>query len=320
MESHAVSNEQEKLDLAARAAWMYYVAGMTQHQIAEKLNVSRPVAQRLVAFAIEHGLVKVRVDHKISACQELADALCTRFGLSSCEVVPSDADDPEVLMRKLAVAGAGVAEPYLAREAPTVIAVGTGKTLRATGDELSEIDRPQHRLLSLVGTVALDGSSNPHDVAKRMAEKTGGKHFLLPAPLYADDAADREQWCNHRLYRVVEALSQQADVSFVGIDTLGPGCALLDVGFLTEDEVSALVEMGAVGEILGRPIDAEGQEVQSDLRERITTFSLPRPATRPVIAIAGGAKKAAGVLAALRGGWLTGLVTDEHCARHALEA
>ena len=65
---------------------------------------------------------------------------------------------------------------------------------------------------------------------------------------------------------------------------------------------------------------AEGQEVQSDLRERITTFSLPRPATRPVIAIAGGAKKAAGVLAALRGGWLTGLVTDEHCARHALEA
>ena len=244
MESHTVSNEQEKLDLAARAAWMYYVAGKTQHQIAEKLNVSRPVAQRLVAFALDHGLVKVREDHKISACQELAEALCKRFGLSSCEVVPSDADDPEDLMRKLAVAGAGVMEPYLAREAPTVIAVGTGKTLRATGDELSEIDRPQHCLLSLVGTVALDGSSNPYDVARRLAEKTGGKHFLLPAPLYADNADERKQWCNHRLYRVVEALSQQADVSLIGIGTLGPGCALLEIGFLTQDEVTETHRQG----------------------------------------------------------------------------
>ena len=39
----------EKLDLATRAAWLYYVAGNTQNEIAEKLQVSRPVAQRLVA-------------------------------------------------------------------------------------------------------------------------------------------------------------------------------------------------------------------------------------------------------------------------------
>ena len=42
--------------------------------------------------------------------------------------------------------------------------------------------------------------------------KTGGKHFLLPAPLIADNEAERAQWCNHRLYRIVEGLSGEADV------------------------------------------------------------------------------------------------------------
>lgn len=316
-----MSNEkQDKLDLAARAAWMYYVARNTQHQIAEKLNISRPVAQRLVAFAVEHGLVKVRIDHKTSACIELENALCERYGLRSCIVVPNTGSEDDEVVRMLAVAGASVMESYLAREQPTMIALGTGRTLKALGDEMGELDRPLHRVLSLVGTIALDGSTNPYDVVQRVAEKIGGKYFLLPAPLYADTADERAQWCNHRLYRVVERLSQTADASFVGIGTIGPGCALLEIGFLTEEELAEMIDHGAVAEMLGRPIDAEGREVHTALRNRTTSIPMPQPATRTMIGLAGGSGKAAGVLAALRGQWLTALVTDELCARHALEA
>ena len=41
-------------------------------------------------------------------------------------------------------------------------------------------------------------------------------------------------------------------------------------------------------------------------------------AQRPTIAFAGGMRKHQAVLAALKGGWLSGLVTDEACARAAL--
>jgi DNA-binding transcriptional regulator LsrR (DeoR family) len=58
--------QEEKLDLAARAAWLYYVAGDTQQEIARKLKISRPAAQRLVAIALERGIVKVQVHHKIT--------------------------------------------------------------------------------------------------------------------------------------------------------------------------------------------------------------------------------------------------------------
>ena len=308
----------EKLDLATRAAWLYYVAGNTQNEIAEKLQVSRPVAQRLVAFAVEKNLIRVRVDHRLADCLALADQLSKRYGLSVCEVVPIDGDTPEELDRKLAVAGAQVMERYLNAERPMIVAVSSGRTLKAAVDQIAQIERPQHRLVSMVGAIAQDGSSNRYDVALHISEKTGGKHFLLPAPLIADSEAERAQWCNHRLYRIVESLSSEADVAFIGIGNIGEHCPLYEDGFLTADEVRELVAGGAVAEMLGLPIDAAGRSVDSPTGRRMTSVRLSSPPLRPTIGFAGGARKRDAVIAALGGGWLSGLVTDEACARSAL--
>ena len=52
--------ETSRLDDAARAGWLYYVAGNTQDEIAQKLGVSRQSAQRLVSLAVSERLIKVR--------------------------------------------------------------------------------------------------------------------------------------------------------------------------------------------------------------------------------------------------------------------
>ena len=79
-----------RLDDAARAGWLYYVAGNTQEEIARKLGVSRQSAQRLVSLAVSEKLIKFRLDHPIARCMELSRQLSQRFGLQSCEIVPSD--------------------------------------------------------------------------------------------------------------------------------------------------------------------------------------------------------------------------------------
>ena len=48
-------SEASRLDDAARAGWLYYVAGNTQDEIARKLGVSRQSAQRLVSLAVGRG-------------------------------------------------------------------------------------------------------------------------------------------------------------------------------------------------------------------------------------------------------------------------
>ena len=40
-----------RLDQKVRAAWMYYIAGQNQSEIASQLGTSRPVVQRLIAAA-----------------------------------------------------------------------------------------------------------------------------------------------------------------------------------------------------------------------------------------------------------------------------
>ncbi|MCY0388720.1 sugar-binding transcriptional regulator [Robbsia sp. Bb-Pol-6] len=310
---------QEKLDVAARAAWLYYVAGRTQHEIAEALAVSRPVVQRLIALAVEKNLVRVRVEHRVADCLSLAAALSERFGLALCEVVPFDDDSEDDLKKKLAVASADMFERFLGSETPIVVSVSSGRTLKSAVAELSPLERVQHRLVSMVGTIAQDGSSNPYDVATLISERLGCKRFLMPAPLMADNEEESRQWCNHRLYQVVERLSAAADVSFVGIGDIGPDCPQEADGFITRAEVLDLMARGAVGELLGRSIDAEGRIVDAPCQRRLTSITLHVPPRMPTIGFAGGAAKHRAVAAVLRGGWLTGLVTDERCARAVLE-
>jgi DNA-binding transcriptional regulator LsrR (DeoR family) len=309
------SRQEEKLELAVRAAWLYHVAGNTQHEIARKLQISRPTVQRLVAFALERGLIKVRVNHKVASCLELAIALRQRYNLTVCDVVPVNADSADQVLRKIAVAAAQEMESYINEVLPKIIALGSGQTIKAVVGELNMLARPQHRLLSLVGTIARDGSSNPYDAALQAAEKIGAKCFLIPAPLLADSPEERKQWCHHRLYRIVVELSNQIDVAFVGIGDMGLGCPMHRDGFLTKEEVMELVTAGAVGDNLGWAFNEAGELVRASTQQRVTSIQLRRPSKKPVIAFAGGERKARAVLGALRGQWINGLVTDETCAR-----
>src|SRR5258708_21539839 len=101
--------------------------------------------------------------------------------------------------------------------------------------------------------------------------------FPLPAPLVADSPEERKQWCRHRLYKVVEELSSEADVAFLGIGDIREGCPLHRDGFITTDEVIELIKARAVGDHLRCTYDARGVPVRSSLQERDTSIQLPRP-------------------------------------------
>jgi DNA-binding transcriptional regulator LsrR (DeoR family) len=97
-------------------------------------------------------------------------------------------------------------------------------------------------------------------------------------------------------------------------------CPLHEDGFITRTEVDEMMSEGAVAEWLGLPIDAQGKRVQSKTGARATSLALDSPPKRPTIGFAGGQRKRDALVAALRGKWLSGLVTDELCAKAALEA
>jgi len=313
------SDTQGRLDDAARAGWLYYVAGRTQDEIAAAMSISRQSAQRLVSLAVAERLIKVRLDHPISACLELADSLRRKYDLKHVEVVPSD---PAGVSSTVGIAEAGAAEieRWLKRPDPIVIAVGTGRTLKAAVDQLPPMECPQHRIVSLTGNIGPDGSAAFYNVIFSMADAIKARHFPMPLPVLCSSSEERETLHDQVLVRSTLALGAKADVTFVGIGELGPDGPLCVDGFLGKEEMLKLVESGAAGEICGWVYDHDGRLLDNSINDRVASVPIPSRETSAVIGLAQGRKKIVAISAALKGKIVNGIITDEITAEQLLSS
>ena len=308
-----------RLDDAARAGWLYYVAGRTQDEIASQFGVSRQSAQRLVSLAVSEGLVKVRLDHPISSCLQLAAELKARFALDYVEVVPSDPESTDTTTG-VAEAAAAEIERRLAKPEPIIMAIGTGRTLKAAIEQLTPVECPQHKIVSLTGSISPDGSAAYYNVIFNIANVVRARSFPLPLPVIAASPEERALLHQQATIRSTLNLAAQADVTFVGVGDLGPEAPLIVDGFITPEEQRALQKVGAVGEIVGWAFDKGGRLIDGLTNDRVSSAPIPSRETSLVIGIAKGAKKRPGVLAAVRRRFINGLITDEAMARSLLDA
>ena len=309
--------EIRKLDDAAKAGWLYYVAGNTQEEIAKKLNVSRQSAQRMVALSVSEGLIKVRLEHPIAKCMDLQVKLKNRFGLKSCIVVPSDNGEPTSTLG-LAQAGAKEIELHLKSPEPKVIAMGTGRVLRACVEELALLNCEQHQIVALLGNMALDGSASSYDVVMRMAEHINAKHYPMPLPVLPSTKEEKEQL--HAQHYVANnlKLAAQADVTFVGVGNLTINSPLHIDGFVTPKELKELQTKGAVGELISWVLDIHGNLIDCAVNQRVASTPLKVNSDKAVYAIAAGEEKVFAILGALRSKLINGLITNEYTAERLL--
>ena len=312
-------DSQGRLDDAARAGWLYSVAGRTQDESAVAMGISRQSAQRLVSLAVAERLIKVRLDHPIAACLEYAAALREKFNLRHVDVVPSDPDGTSSTIG-IAQAGAAEIERWLRRSDPIVLAIGTGRTLKAAVDQLPAIECLQHRVVSLTGNIGPDGSAAYYNVIFSMADVIKARHFPMPLPVLVSSAGERELLHAQALVRSTLDISAQADVTFVGIGEMGIEAPLCLDGFLEKDEMLALMKRGAAGEICGWVFDGEGKLMPDDVNDRVASAPLPSRDTSSVIGIAKGRRKFEAIKAAVVGRQINGLITDEAVAEFLLRA
>ena len=262
--------EDSRLDDAARAGWLYYVAGNTQDEIAHKLGISRQSAQRLVSLAISKKLIKVRLDHPIASCMALAEALTKRYDLKYCDVVPSDPSSTSTVLG-VAEAAAAYLERILRSPTPLVLALGTGRTIRASVNQLPPMHCPHHKIVSLVGNIAPDGSASFFDVITKISDIVKAPHFPMPVPVVASNVEEKAVLLELKPVKHVCDLAKRADVTMVGIGSLDDNAPLFEDGFITRGELRALRKAGAVGEIVGWAYDRDGPILTGLTNERVVS-------------------------------------------------
>ena len=304
-------------DEAARAGWLYYVGGLTQDQIAAELGVSRQRAQRLVSRAMAEGLIHVRLNHRIGACLDLERALTDRFGLVRCRVAPGLGAGADPVLA-IAPTAAAEMERFLRLPDPLVIALGTGRALRGMVDALTPMEAEQHRLVSLIGNIAPDGSASFFDVVMRIADKVRAPHYPMPVPVISSTAEENAAFHALEPVRRVVDLARSADVVLVGVGQMSDDAPLLKDGFVTRAELDEMQAAGAAGEVAGWVFDSAGRYLDFGTNRRTGGVRVEPALDRPAIGIAGGASKVPAIAAALKSRILNGLITDEASARALL--
>ena len=71
-----------------RIAWMYYVEGLTQNEIADRLGIGRVTVVRNINEAIKQREVKIWIEGEVTDCFELEGELKKAFGFKDAVVVP----------------------------------------------------------------------------------------------------------------------------------------------------------------------------------------------------------------------------------------
>jgi DNA-binding transcriptional regulator LsrR (DeoR family) len=313
----ATDNEKSRLDEAARAGWLYFIAGHTQDEIAKMLQVSRASAQRLVSLCLAERLITFRLEHPIASCMELASKLKSRFDLVHCEVVPADPAAPSTTAG-IAERCANLLESTLRAETPVIIALGTGRAVRAAVERVSPVDRPDHQIVSLVGNISADGSASFFDTVGRLADRTGARHYPMPLPFLMSSEDERDRMVRIAAIAKVKAVAAKADLRLIGLGQMDQKAQVHVDGFVTREELYEMMRLGAVGEVTGWAFDAKGRLIKGGTNRRLTSIPPQVPAKATTIAAAVGAAKVPAIRAALAGRLINGLITDESTARAIL--
>jgi DNA-binding transcriptional regulator LsrR (DeoR family) len=300
--------------LATRAAWLYFAAGLTQSEVADRLNIQSTKAHRLIARASREGMIRVFVEGPVAECVALENTLSERYGLGFCRVAP-DLGERDWPLKALALEGASFLRQILERGEHKIIGVGHGRTLAAVVEQLPQTPARDMQFVSLLGGLTRKFAANPFDVIHRLAERTGAEAYLLPVPVFANSVADRAVLMQQYGIADVFALARQASLLFVGIGQIHSDGFLVSSGMIRPDELVELRRAGACADLLGRFFSADGQVLDLDLSARATSMPPADLRKHRIVGIGGGLAKVAALRAVLRSGLLHGLIIDEATAQ-----
>ena len=301
---------------ATRAAWLYFVAGLTQAAIGKKLGLSRIRINRLLAQAREQGLVQITVTGRITDCVALEERLKLIFSLQDAIVVPAPPDQSQLPQMIGAAAG-----QYLGSRLKDGMSVGVGwgRTLRYSLQSVPRRSFKRLSVVSLIGGLTQSSVVNPHETASRLADIVGAQCYYVAAPALTDSEATRDILLNQPMVREVFERGSKVDLALLSVGELTGANTILEVGLITGDEAASLAKAGAVGDICVHWIDAAGTVIAHPLNSRAVALPPHRLKGIPsVILASGGRQKIAAIGGALQAGFANVLVTDEATARGLL--
>lgn len=300
----------------ARVAWFYFVGGLTQQEIAVRLQMTRLRVNKIIGQVREDGAVRIEVTLPLTECIALAEQVALRYGLADVAVVPDVAHDLD--QKRVIGEVAGDMAAALVEGKDLGIGIASGSTLSFAVRSLAARPLPESWVVGLTGGVTRSSGTNTFEVATSLARALGVECHYLTAPIYCASPQSRETLLMIDELTDVMARTEIADLGITSCGNLAEGAALTQIR-VVKDHLDEVLKRGAVGEFLGCFLDAFGRPIDHFLNDSIIALSPDKLKLKPMsMLVSGGIEKVQIIRAVLRGGFVNRLVTNEAVARALL--
>jgi DNA-binding transcriptional regulator LsrR (DeoR family) len=298
---------------------MHFQEGITQAEIAKLTNLSHAKVNRLIKQGREMGMVEISIRSPYQALFDLEARFKDATGLERVRITPSASANPETILHQVGAAASSLLLELL-KDGDTICVTG-GKGVSAVVETLAPDRAYDVEVVPATGLVQGKHYTDVNHVAAQMAERLGGRVFLIHAPLFAESSKEKKMLMGMKSVTDAFDRARRARVALVGIGSiLSSDSSYYDLHPTSRSDRRAIEKSGATGELLAHLIDRDGNLCDYELNGRLVAMNPRELGAIPVtIGVAAGPNKVASICAALRGQHLNALVLDEATATSVLE-
>ncbi len=310
------AQDWSEAQLQTRAAWYYYIGGLTQQEIADRLGLTRLRVNKIVNQARAEGLVRIEIQMPFASCVALEEKLKARFALDEVSVVPT-VPDPDTQQQVIGEAAAIMLQPLL--KDGIGLGVGWGRTLREAARRMRTHRHPSSWVTSLMGGLTRGSGTNTFEVVTEFARLLGAECYYVAAPIYCPSVESRSALLTHYGLAEVMRRAREGRIALLACGDLSSRSLLASTQTVSEslDELRAA---GAVGDILGTFLDEYGRPVDHPLNRQVMALTPQELKAYPVSILAsGGMGKHPVIRGILNARYVSRLVTDEAVAEALLQ-
>lgn len=291
------------------AAELYYRNGLSQAEVATRMGVSRPTVSRMLSQARQTGLVRIDLVPP-SAPAGVAAQVERALSLQKVYVVAGEAKSGARLAAELDRA---ITDLGLTRG--DVLLVSSGRAVSEAIPEMRVLVPGVSVVPTLGGLYEDEPWYRTNEIATSLAAVLSGRALPLASPAIPGE-------------RLLATLADEPGIERTREAWSVARAAILAIGaaIQSRESVPAHLPVGdpgldrAVGDITSRFFDSRGRPLHYAGDDRLQAISLEMLRDVPgSVGVGMGTVKVEAIRAAVRGGYITRLVTDEPTARALIE-
>lgn len=316
MRRKSITDEQKQE--YRRVAYYYYKEGLTQEEIAKRMQMSRQRVNRIISSCIELGIVTINIEGLDNSNLELETKLEQKYGLKEVRVIDEAAE--EMKIQELGIEGGKYLRSILKKD--DIIGFSRGRNTSALVEYLPEADEyPENITVTQLmgGSIETEGNVPVDETVYRLATKMQAKAVKLYAPIILGSEKLRESFTQEPYFQKSYEIIKKCNIAVVGIGTASSQWRHMISLYDIKDKTQTEWAKDVVGEVCTHFYDCNGTAVEPPFRDRIISVMLDDYMKIPVrIGIAGGKEKTEAISAAVKGGYINVLITDLQTAKELL--